>query len=172
MYLHVRQYCFVRKAVVSPPAWSPLVKFSARQVQTFYFTAVKPILESYDLLFLVFNAIMPPNKTDQKRKRSSDNDPPSKKPALHQLPALAASVVEDKSELAPVIGELKAFYPNCEQDLIEFLGYSRHTRSPKLEIPPLEPIYQKPRQCLQVCGIDSEPGHRLFRDAPPVLGPR
>jgi hypothetical protein len=96
------------KPADSPPAWSPLVKFSARQVQTFYFTALKPILESYNLLSLLPNAIMPSNKTDQKRKRSADNDRPSKKPALHQLPPLAASVVEDKSELAPVIGELKA----------------------------------------------------------------
>ncbi|KAJ5442108.1 hypothetical protein N7491_000102 [Penicillium cf. griseofulvum] len=48
---------------------------------------------------------MPSNKTDQKRKRSADNDRPSKKPALHQLPPLAASVVEDKSELAPVIAD-------------------------------------------------------------------
>ncbi|CAG8938958.1 unnamed protein product [Penicillium salamii] len=46
---------------------------------------------------------MPSNKTDQKRKRSADNDRPSKKPALQTLPPLAASVVEDKSELAPVI---------------------------------------------------------------------
>ncbi|KAJ5271711.1 hypothetical protein N7524_004980 [Penicillium chrysogenum] len=48
---------------------------------------------------------MPSSKTDQKRKRSSDNERPSKKPALHQLPPLAASVVEDKSELAPVIAD-------------------------------------------------------------------
>lgn len=162
----------MRKAVDSPLAWSPLVKFSARQVQTFYFTALKPILESYDLLFLVFNAIMPSNKTEHKRKRSSDNGRPSKKPALHQLPALAASVVEDKSELAPVIGELKAFSPDRERSLIGFLRYSRHTRSPKLEIPPLEPIYQKPRPCLQICGVNSEPGHRFFRDAAAVLRPR
>ena len=107
------------KALASPPAWSPLVKFSARQVQTFYFTALKPIFESYDLLPLVFNAIMPSSKTDQKRKRSSDNERPSKKPALHQLPPLVASVVEDKSELAPVIGELKAFYADRELSLIE-----------------------------------------------------
>ncbi|CAG7931531.1 unnamed protein product [Penicillium olsonii] len=46
---------------------------------------------------------MPSNKTDQKRKRSADNDRPSKKPALQTLPPLAASAVEDKSELAPVI---------------------------------------------------------------------
>jgi DNA-directed RNA polymerase I subunit RPA49 len=52
---------------------------------------------------------MPSNKTDQKRKRSSNNDRPSKKPALHMLPPLAASVIEDKSELAPVIGECRAF---------------------------------------------------------------
>jgi hypothetical protein len=115
---------------------------------------------------------MPSSKTDQKRKRSSDNEPPSKKPALHQLPPLAASVIEDKSELAPVIGELKAFYADWELSLIGILRYSRHTRSPELKLSPLEPIYQKPRQCLQVCGIDSEPGHCLFRDAAPVLGTR
>ncbi|KAJ5518871.1 hypothetical protein N7453_001293 [Penicillium expansum] len=46
---------------------------------------------------------MPSNKTENKRKRSADNDRPSKKPTLDQLPPLAASVVEDKSELAPVI---------------------------------------------------------------------
>ncbi|KAJ5145921.1 uncharacterized protein N7515_000485 [Penicillium bovifimosum] len=46
---------------------------------------------------------MPSNKTDQKRKRSSKNDGPSKKPAFHMLPPLAASVIEDKSELAPII---------------------------------------------------------------------
>ncbi|KAJ5794753.1 hypothetical protein N7457_001352 [Penicillium paradoxum] len=48
---------------------------------------------------------MPSNKTDHKRKRASDNDRPSKKPALQMLPPLAASVVEDKSELAPVIAD-------------------------------------------------------------------
>ncbi|KAJ5345191.1 hypothetical protein N7541_007684 [Penicillium brevicompactum] len=46
---------------------------------------------------------MPSSKTDQKRKRSTDKDRPSKKPALQTLPPLAATVVEDKSELAPVI---------------------------------------------------------------------
>ncbi|KAJ5104982.1 hypothetical protein NUU61_002329 [Penicillium alfredii] len=49
---------------------------------------------------------MPSEKSDKKRKRSSDrHERPSKKPALqlHALPPLAASVVEDKSELAPVI---------------------------------------------------------------------
>jgi DNA-directed RNA polymerase I subunit RPA49 len=53
---------------------------------------------------------MPSVKTDQKRKRSTGNDRPSKKPALQSLPPLAASVIEDKSELAPVIGECKAFF--------------------------------------------------------------
>lgn len=52
---------------------------------------------------------MPSSKTDQKRKRSTDKDRPSKKPALQTLPPLAATVVEDKSELAPVIGECKSF---------------------------------------------------------------
>lgn len=115
---------------------------------------------------------MPSNKAEHKRKRSADNDRPNKKPALHQLPPLAASVIEDKSELAPVIGGLKAFYPDFELSLIKFLRYSRHSRYPKFEIPPLEPIYQKPRQCFQVCGIDSESGHCLFRDAAAVLRPR
>ncbi|KAJ5099377.1 hypothetical protein N7532_006378 [Penicillium argentinense] len=49
---------------------------------------------------------MPIDKTEKKRKRASDiNGRPSKKPALElqALPPLKASVVEDKSELAPVI---------------------------------------------------------------------
>lgn len=52
---------------------------------------------------------MPSDKIDKKRKRSADrHERPSKKPALQlqALPPLAASLVEDKSELAPVIGEL------------------------------------------------------------------
>ena len=50
---------------------------------------------------------MPSDKIDKKRKRASDrHDRPSKKPALdlQNLPPLNASVVEDHSELAPVIG--------------------------------------------------------------------
>jgi DNA-directed RNA polymerase I subunit RPA49 len=50
---------------------------------------------------------MPSNKTDTKRKRSSENERPNKKSSLQMLPPLAASVVEDKSELAPIIGECK-----------------------------------------------------------------
>ncbi|KAJ5134239.1 hypothetical protein N7448_000737 [Penicillium atrosanguineum] len=47
---------------------------------------------------------MPSDKIDKKRKRASDRyERPSKKPALQALPPLAASLVEDKSELAPVI---------------------------------------------------------------------
>ncbi|KAJ5574033.1 uncharacterized protein N7459_008460 [Penicillium hispanicum] len=49
---------------------------------------------------------MPSDKTEKKRKRASDrHERPSKKPALElqALPPLAASLVEDKSELAPVI---------------------------------------------------------------------
>ncbi|KAJ5647487.1 hypothetical protein N7490_003859 [Penicillium lividum] len=49
---------------------------------------------------------MPSDKTEKKRKRASDRlERPSKKAALElqALPPLAASVVEDKSELAPVI---------------------------------------------------------------------
>ncbi|KAJ5100369.1 hypothetical protein N7456_006421 [Penicillium angulare] len=49
---------------------------------------------------------MPIDKTEKKRKRASDrHERPSKKAAaeLQGLPPLAASVVEDKSELAPVI---------------------------------------------------------------------
>jgi DNA-directed RNA polymerase I subunit RPA49 len=51
---------------------------------------------------------MPSDKIGKKRKRASDrHERPSKKPALQlqALPPLAASLVEDKSELAPVIGE-------------------------------------------------------------------
>jgi DNA-directed RNA polymerase I subunit RPA49 len=48
---------------------------------------------------------MPSDKIDKKRKRASDrHERPTKQPALQTLPTLAASVVEDKSELAPVIG--------------------------------------------------------------------
>jgi DNA-directed RNA polymerase I subunit RPA49 len=51
---------------------------------------------------------MPSEKIDKKRKRSSDrHERPTKKTALQALPTLAASVVEDKSELAPVIGICK-----------------------------------------------------------------
>lgn len=51
---------------------------------------------------------MPSDKTHKKRKHASDRDErPSKKPALElqALPPLAASLIEDKSELAPVIGK-------------------------------------------------------------------
>lgn len=51
---------------------------------------------------------MPSDKTEKKRKRASDrHERPTKKPALglQALPPLKASLVEDKSELAPVIGE-------------------------------------------------------------------
>lgn len=53
-------------------------------------------------------AAMPSDKLEKKRKRASDpHERPSKKPALElrALPPLAASLIEDKSELAPVIGE-------------------------------------------------------------------
>ncbi|PWY70218.1 hypothetical protein BO70DRAFT_389901 [Aspergillus heteromorphus CBS 117.55] len=49
---------------------------------------------------------MPSDKVDKKRKRASDrHERPSKKPALElqDLPPLASTVVEDDSELAPVI---------------------------------------------------------------------
>ncbi|KAK1140250.1 DNA-directed RNA polymerase I subunit rpa49 [Aspergillus melleus] len=49
---------------------------------------------------------MPSDKVEKKRKRDSDrHERPSKKPALglHDLPPLAASVVNDDSELAPVL---------------------------------------------------------------------
>lgn len=51
---------------------------------------------------------MPSDKLEKKRKRASDpHERPSKKAALElqALPPLAASLVEDTSELAPVIGE-------------------------------------------------------------------
>jgi DNA-directed RNA polymerase I subunit RPA49 len=49
---------------------------------------------------------MPSDKADKKRKRDSDrHEHPSKKPALElkDLPPLSASVVEEHSELVPVI---------------------------------------------------------------------
>lgn len=61
---------------------------------------------------------MPSDKVEKKRKRASDrHERPSKKPALElqDLPPLASSVVEDDSELAPVISMLHLFYalPFC-----------------------------------------------------------
>jgi DNA-directed RNA polymerase I subunit RPA49 len=50
---------------------------------------------------------MPSDKVEKKRKRASDrHERPSKKPALglQDLPPLTTSVVNDNSELAPVIG--------------------------------------------------------------------
>ncbi|KAA8643104.1 hypothetical protein EYZ11_005003 [Aspergillus tanneri] len=49
---------------------------------------------------------MPSDKVEKKRKRASDrHERPSKKPALglHDLPPLAVSVINDDSELAPVL---------------------------------------------------------------------
>jgi len=57
---------------------------------------------------------MPSDKIDKKRKRNSDrHEHPSKKPALglQDLPPLSASLVEDDSELAPVIGILASVEP-------------------------------------------------------------
>lgn len=51
---------------------------------------------------------MASDKHDKKRKRDSDrHERPSKKPALNlqQLPPLTANIIEDHSELAPVIGK-------------------------------------------------------------------
>lgn len=51
---------------------------------------------------------MPSENIEKKRKRASNpHDRPSKKPALdlQTLPPLGASVVDDQSELAPVIGK-------------------------------------------------------------------
>lgn len=59
------------------------------------------------LLALVPAIIMPSDKTEKKRKRVSErHERPSKKAVLElqALPPLAASIVEDQSELAPVIG--------------------------------------------------------------------
>ena len=59
------------------------------------------------LLAVVPPIIMPSDKTEKKRKRVSErHERPSKKAVLElqALPPLAASIVEDQSELAPVIG--------------------------------------------------------------------
>lgn len=63
---------------------------------------------------------MPSDKVEKKRKRASDrHERPSKKPALglHDLPPLAASVVNDDSELAPVLSMRFSFLPpkSCEK---------------------------------------------------------
>lgn len=50
---------------------------------------------------------MASEKVEKKRKRDSErHDRPSKKPAVeaHNLPQLAASVLKDDSEFAPVLG--------------------------------------------------------------------
>lgn len=61
------------------------------------------------VLLVTTSDTMPSDKSDKKRKRASDRpDRPSKKTAFQALPPLAASLVEDKSELAPVIGESTA----------------------------------------------------------------
>lgn len=63
---------------------------------------------------------MASDKHDKKRKRDSDrHDRPSKKPALNlqHLPPLAASVVNDDSELAPVIGRYLPFLSTLNQAL-------------------------------------------------------
>lgn len=62
---------------------------------------------------------MPSDKTEKKRKRVSErHERPSKKAVLEMqaLPPLAASIVEDQSELAPVIG-IDTRIP-CDIDLI------------------------------------------------------
>lgn len=58
---------------------------------------------------------------EKKRKRASDrHERPSKKPALEpqDLPPLKASVVEDESELAPVIGRSSSFYLHSNRLLL------------------------------------------------------
>jgi DNA-directed RNA polymerase I subunit RPA49 len=55
---------------------------------------------------------MTSERAEKKRKRDSDrHERPSKKPALEpqNMPPLAASVVEDDSELAPVLGTFLPF---------------------------------------------------------------
>lgn len=59
-----------------------------------------------------------PDKTEKKRKRASDrHDQPRKKSSLDllALPPLAASVIEDKSQLAPVIG--MRVFPSSEDSV-------------------------------------------------------
>lgn len=56
---------------------------------------------------------MASDKHDKKRKRDSDrHERPSKKPALNlqHLPPLTANIIEDHSELAPVIGMLSLIF--------------------------------------------------------------
>ena len=54
---------------------------------------------------------MASDKVEKKRKRDSDrHERPSKKPAIQaqNLPPLAASVIKDDNELAPVLSILKS----------------------------------------------------------------
>jgi hypothetical protein len=89
----------------SPPAGqSALGNFSADTFLTFNCTASLKIFRDISCGI----SSMPSDKTEKKRKRASDrHERPTKKAALglQALPPLKASLVEDKSELAPVIGE-------------------------------------------------------------------
>lgn len=91
---------------------------------------------------------MPSDKIDKKRKRASERqERPTKKTALQTLPTLAASVVEDKSELAPVIGMYKLTRSSWLQPLIYILYDSYYSRCSQLQGPPLQSIHQKPPGC-------------------------
>lgn len=116
---------------------------------------------------------MPSDKIEKKRKRASDrHERPTKKPALQTLPTLVASVVEDKSELAPIIGmrnvvaSFSCFHSPLLTDWNSLLD-SYDTRCPQLQGPAIQPIHQVPSQCR--ADSDPEPGHHWFRDAATVL---
>lgn len=108
---------------------------------------------------------MPSNKTEKKRKRDSGrHERPSKKPArdLQTLPPLAASVIDDSSELAPVISEFSAFPQGV---VLLTLHISVNSRPSKLKDAPLHPVQQNARAGLEICNIRPKPGHRVLRIA-------
>lgn len=103
---------------------------------------------------------MPSDKIDKKRKRHSDrHERPSKKPALElqDLPPLSASLVEDHSELAPVIGtamhsELEKYMANSSSD--------NPRRQPAPKHPP-HTVLQTACKRLIIVFLHAQQGNRL-----------
>lgn len=86
-----------------PPPW--LTAFGLRLI----FSLICLQLYFFASIITSKSIAMASDKHDKKRKRDSDrHERPSKKPALdlQRLPPLTAKVVDDHSELAPVIGML------------------------------------------------------------------
>lgn len=95
----------------------------------------------------VFSTTMPSDKSEKKRKRSDQQGAPSKKAAaqLQSLPPLAASVVEDQSALAPVIGKKRANVHKMHIILTRSFCTSYYTWCLEPKSAQLDPILQKSR---------------------------